>query len=69
MKRFWDIASAAPVDAGYAILLDGRAMHLPGGTVLRVGSEPLACAIAEEWQVAGGGKGERCRSPTLRSPG
>ena len=57
MKRFWDIASAAPVDAGYAILLDGRAMHLPGGTVLRVGSEPLACAIAEEWQVAGGGKG------------
>ncbi len=32
-------------------------MHLPGGAVLRVDSEPLARAIAEEWQMAGGGKG------------
>jgi chaperone required for assembly of F1-ATPase len=32
-------------------------MHLPGGAVLRVGGEPLARAIAEEWQMAGGGKG------------
>ena len=57
MKRFWDTASIEPADAGYIILLDGRAMHLPGGAVLRVHAEPLACAIAEEWQVAGGGKG------------
>jgi chaperone required for assembly of F1-ATPase len=45
------------VDAGYAILLDGKAMHLPGGAALRVEGEPLARAIAEEWQLAGGGKG------------
>ena len=32
-------------------------MHLPGGAVLRVDGEPLARAIAEEWQMAGGGKG------------
>ncbi len=32
-------------------------MHLPGGGVLRVVAEPLAHAIAEEWQAAGGGKG------------
>ena len=32
-------------------------MHLPGGAVLRVDAEPLARAIAEEWQAAGGGKG------------
>jgi chaperone required for assembly of F1-ATPase len=57
VKRFWDTASIEPADAGYIILLDGRAMHLPGGAVLRVHAEPLACAIAEEWQVAGGGKG------------
>ena len=57
MKRFWDTASIEPADAGYIILLDGMAMHLPGGAVLRVHAEPLACAIAEEWQVAGGGKG------------
>jgi len=32
-------------------------MHLPGGPVLRVRAEPLARAIAAEWQAAGGGKG------------
>jgi chaperone required for assembly of F1-ATPase len=57
VKRFWDTASIKPGDAGYTILVDGRAIHLPGGAVLRVHAEPLACAIAEEWQVAGGCKG------------
>ena len=57
MKRFWDIVAIEPVDAGYAILLDGKAMHLPGGAVLRVDGEPLARAIAAEWRTAGGGKG------------
>ena len=43
---------------GYAILLDGRPMRLPGGAVLRVGARTAgARAIAEEWQTAGGGKG------------
>lgn len=37
----------------FAILLDGRPMHLPGGAVLRVGPEALARAIAAEWQAAG----------------
>src|SRR6516162_11653407 len=32
-------------------------MHLPGGAVLRVDAEPLACAIVEEWQAAGGANG------------
>ena len=57
MKRFWDTARSTRSESGYAILLDGRAMHLPGGPVLRVRAEPLARAIAEEWQAAGGGKG------------
>ena len=57
MKRFWDTASIEPTETGYTILLDGRAMHLPGGAVLRVEAEPLANAIAGEWQAAGGGKG------------
>ena len=57
MKRFWESASVAYGDAGFAILLDGRPMHLPGGAVLRVDAEPLALAIADEWQSAGGGKG------------
>jgi chaperone required for assembly of F1-ATPase len=57
VKRFWDTATIAPTDAGHAILLDGKPMHLPGGAILLVDAEPLAHAIAAEWQTAGGGKG------------
>ena len=57
MKRFWDSVTIEPGTAGYAILLDGRPMHLPGGAVLRVDAEPLALAIAQEWQAAGSARG------------
>jgi chaperone required for assembly of F1-ATPase len=57
VKRFWDTATIEPATEGYAVLLDGRKLHLPGGALLTVGAEPLACAIAEEWQTAGGAKG------------
>ncbi len=57
MRRFWDTVRVEPGETGYAILLDGKPMHLPGGAVLRVDAEKLACAIAEEWQAAGGAIG------------
>lgn len=61
VKRFWDVAThqtAGPGSGpGYAILLDGKPVRLPGGAVLSVPSAPLARAIAAEWQAAGGGKG------------
>jgi chaperone required for assembly of F1-ATPase len=57
VKRFWDTVTIEPSAEGTAILLDGKKMHLPGGAVLRVGAEPLARAIADEWQIAGGEKG------------
>ena len=57
MKRFWDTASFAATGDGYAVLLDGRPMHLPGGATLRVKQRAVAAAIAEEWQQAGGAKG------------
>jgi chaperone required for assembly of F1-ATPase len=57
MKRFWDTATVAPADQGYAILLDGRPMHLPGADALRVRLPRLAEAIAAEWQAAGSAKG------------
>jgi len=57
MKRFWDTATASPTPDGFAILLDGRPVHLPDGTVLRVGPPRLAEAIAAEWQAAGGARG------------
>jgi chaperone required for assembly of F1-ATPase len=57
VKRFWAETSIQPEQeggrSGFAILLDGRPMHLPGGEVLLVGPEPLARAIAAEWQAAG----------------
>jgi chaperone required for assembly of F1-ATPase len=57
VKRFWDQATAEPVNGCYAILLDGKPMHLPGGATLRLAHPPLAHAVAAEWQLAGGGKG------------
>jgi chaperone required for assembly of F1-ATPase len=57
VKRFWDQATADPVDGGFAILLDGKPMRLPGGVILRLAHRPLAQAIAVEWQSAGGGRG------------
>ena len=58
MKRFWDNAAAVPeAGGGYAVLLDGRPVRLPGGAALAVATLPLAEAIAEEWSRAGGAKG------------
>lgn len=59
MKRFWDhaTAAAAPEGDGFAVLLDGRPVRLPGGAPLQVATRPLAQAIAAEWQAAGGAKG------------
>jgi chaperone required for assembly of F1-ATPase len=57
VKRFWDNAAIEPEANGYSIRLDGRPMRMPGGSPLVVGPLPLARAIADEWQAAGGGKG------------
>jgi chaperone required for assembly of F1-ATPase len=57
MKRFWNTATVAPADHGYAVLLDGRPMHLPAGPELRIRSRRLAEAVAAEWQQAGAAKG------------
>jgi chaperone required for assembly of F1-ATPase len=57
MKRFWDTATVAPAGQGFAVLLDGRPMRLPGGAELSVRPRSLAEAIAAEWQAAGGAIG------------
>ena len=57
MKRFWDRAEAATDGQGFAILLDGRPMRIPGGQALRLQQAALAQAIAAEWQGAGDAKG------------
>jgi chaperone required for assembly of F1-ATPase len=57
VKRFWDTASVNRTKEGHTILLDGKPMRLPSAAQLVVGPVRLAQAIAEEWQLAGGGKG------------
>lgn len=57
MKRFWDRAEAAGEAGGFAVLLDGRPVRLPGGGPLAIPGRALAEAIAAEWNAAGGAKG------------
>jgi chaperone required for assembly of F1-ATPase len=56
VKRLWQRASYGASENGFAILLDGRPMRLPGGETLPLRHEPLARAIAEEWDGVGQGK-------------
>jgi chaperone required for assembly of F1-ATPase len=53
MKRFYRQATASPEDGGVAVLLDGRAVRTPGRNLLRVPTEELAEAIADEWNAQG----------------
>jgi len=62
MKRFWEAALAVPrLEGGYGVVLDGRPLRLPGGSILGTENRPLAEAIADEWQKAGGSKGGEMR--------
>jgi chaperone required for assembly of F1-ATPase len=53
MKRFWKVAEAVAEDGGWAIRLDGKPLRTPAREPLRVPTEALARAIAEEWNSAG----------------
>lgn len=57
MLRFWDTAAATPTEGGFAVLLDGKPMRIPGGKPLTIAAPALAEALAAEWQEAGGAKG------------
>ncbi|MCH4090789.1 ATP12 family chaperone protein [Acetobacter sp.] len=52
-RRFWTQAGIEPADNGFAVLLDGKAVRLPGREILQVHSRTLAEAMAAEWQAAG----------------
>jgi chaperone required for assembly of F1-ATPase len=53
MKRVYRHAAARPVEGGWGVALDGRAMRTPGRNELIVPSEALAGAIAAEWDSQG----------------
>lgn len=49
MKRFYQKAESVQRGGGHGIALDGKPIKTPGKRDLIVPSEPLAAAIAEEW--------------------
>lgn len=50
-KRFWKEVAVEPVDGGFRILLDGRAVKTPGKRELRLASAEVAEGIAAEWRA------------------
>jgi len=51
LRRFYDAASTAESEDGFAVHLDGRPVRTPGGRFLHVPARPLAEAIATEWDA------------------
>ncbi len=51
MKRFYKLAEAGPLENGYTILLDGRAIKTPAKQEFVVPSEKIAKEIANEWDA------------------
>ena len=57
MKHFWDQADVVAEGNAWAVTLDGKPVRVPGGGPLTLPTQPLARAVAAEWQAAGGEKG------------
>lgn len=50
-KRFWSEATVEPVDAGYTVRLDGRAVKTPAKAPFYMPTRALAEAAAAEWRA------------------
>ncbi|MGO4908765.1 ATP12 family chaperone protein [Pseudorhodobacter sp. W20_MBD10_FR17] len=50
-KRFWKQAEPVAFDNGYTVSLDGRGLKTPAKTAFWVPTQPLAEAVAAEWQA------------------
>lgn len=53
MRRFFKEAGISQSGTDFAVALDGRTIRTPAGSLLAFSSEPLAAAIAGEWQAQG----------------
>lgn len=53
MKRFFQTASARPVEDGFSLCLDEKPVKTPSGKTLVMQNKALAEAIAAEWQGQG----------------
>lgn len=52
-RRFWEQASAVPLEGGYGVSLDARELRTPSKARLLVPTRALAEAIAQEWAAQG----------------
>ncbi len=50
-KRFYGAVRVAPLGDGFTVTLDGRAVRTPAGRELTLPTEPLARAVAGEWEA------------------
>lgn len=50
-RRFWTEATVRPDPGGFGVDLDARPLRTPAGSPLLVPTEPLAQAIADEWNA------------------
>jgi chaperone required for assembly of F1-ATPase len=53
-RRFWTTADVVPVEGGFTVQLDGRPVRTPKKALLVLPTEPLARAVAAEWQAVDG---------------
>lgn len=52
MKKFYKVVSLSePAEAGYSLLLDGKAVQTPARQPLRIRALPLAETVANEWRA------------------
>lgn len=61
-KRFYTEAAATPVDGGFQVELDGRAVKTPAGQALVLPTQALAEAVAAEWNA----QGDEIKPKTMR---
>jgi chaperone required for assembly of F1-ATPase len=52
-RRFYKTATTTPVDGGWGVLLDGKALRSPAKRPFVLPTAALANAIADEWQAQG----------------
>jgi chaperone required for assembly of F1-ATPase len=50
-RRFYKKVEVRPADGGFGLALDGKPVKTPAGKVLVAPTEPLAKALAEEWDA------------------
>lgn len=53
LKRFYKEVAVASAEDGWHVLLDGRAMRTPAKASLKLPTQKLAQAVADEWQRQG----------------